>query len=443
MIDRLDIRSGLSRSILYETSYMQDDRQIREELDRIEYFRTLLRDSSRADGVDSLRVKLERLKDIRNTIAALQGKHTLDDIQLFEIKGLALLNEEINELLAQLKIDLLEPVSLKAVVGFLDPDKNRIPSFYIYDSYSAELASLRKALKKSSQEDAGYETIYARCEALEDRIRTDLCIELRPYSEGMLRASAMLAHLDLLLAKARQAIDLGLCKPAIDTQTISYRGLFNPEIREALAGEGKTFQAVDITLEKRPILITGANMTGKSVVLKTVALAQALFQFGFYVPAAEARIVVVEDILFSMGDDQDALKGLSSFAAEMSKIDRIVREVKLGKRLLVLVDEPARTTNPTEGKALVNALLELLDEYRTYALLTTHYSGIRTSGRKLRVKGIPDDLKSGIAGGDINRLIDYSLIEDTGEEVPHEAVRIARILGVDEDLLRRTEKYLM
>ena len=144
-----------------------------------------------------------------------------------------------------------------------------------------------------------------------------------------------------------------------------------------------------------------------------------------------------------MGDDQDALKGLSAFAAEMGKIDRIVREVKLGKNVLVLVDEPARTTNPTEGKALVNALLELLDEYRIYALLTTHYSGIRTSGRKLRVKGIPDDLKSGISGNDINRLIDYSLIEDTGEEVPHEAVRIARMLGVDEDLLSRTEKYLM
>ena len=173
MIDRLDIRSGLSRSILYETPYMQDDRLIREELERIEFFRTLLCDEKYAEGIESLRIKLDRLKDIRNTIAALQGKHTLDDIQLFEIKGLALLGEEINELLAQLKIDILETVSLKAVVGILDPDKNRIPSFYIYDSYSAELASLRKELKKSKADEAEHEKIYVRCEALEEKIQSE------------------------------------------------------------------------------------------------------------------------------------------------------------------------------------------------------------------------------------------------------------------------------
>jgi DNA mismatch repair protein MutS2 len=63
--------------------------------------------------------------------------------------------------------------------------------------------------------------------------------------------------------------------------------LFNPEVAEALRLKNKKYQPVDINLTDGPALITGANMGGKTVLLKSVALAQYMFQYGFFVPARE------------------------------------------------------------------------------------------------------------------------------------------------------------
>jgi DNA mismatch repair protein MutS2 len=87
----------------------------------------------------------------------------------------------------------------------------------------------------------------------------------------------------------------------------------------------------------------------------------------------------------SMDDEQSELKGLSSFASEMLKINAIIHAAKTGNHILALIDEPARTTNPVEGQALVNALVDMLQEHKVQSLLTTHYSGIQSDCRRLRV----------------------------------------------------------
>lgn len=108
-----------------------------------------------------------------------------------------------------------------------------------------------------------------------------------------------------------------------------------------------------------------------------------------------------------------------------------------------LIDELARTTNPAEGKAIVNAVLDFLTENEVRSLITSHYSGIQASCRKLRVKGfMKEKVKGTLTIHNINEYIDYSLIEDNDTSVPQEAMRIARILGVDENLLDRAEIYL-
>jgi DNA mismatch repair ATPase MutS len=210
-------------------------------------------------------------------------------------------------------------------------------------------------------------------------------------------------------------------------------------VREALRARGKDFQSVDIAFGDGPTVITGANMGGKTVLLKSVALAQTLFQFGFYLPAAEATVAPVDEVLTSIGDAQDEMSGLSSFAAEMMRLDHIIGRVKAGSRALVLVDEPARTTNPTEGEAIVNALVELLAAHHVAALVTSHYSGIRADAKRLRVKGFSEDMdgaETKITAANIQDYMDYSLVPDDGR-APREALRIARILGVDEELTAR------
>ena len=178
-------------------------------------------------------------------------------------------------------------------------------------------------------------------------------------------------------------------------------------------------------------------MAGKSVLLKTVSLAQYLFQFGFFVPAAQAILAIVDEVISSIGDQQSETSGLSSFAVEILTIDRIIQAGRQGRRVLALVDELARTTNPEEGKILVGNYLRLAEKLHITTLVTTHYSGIQTNSRRLRVKGLQLKENQAITVGNIHDYMDYSLVETDADEVPMEAFNIARLFGVDAELLEQ------
>ena len=123
------------------------------------------------------------------------------------------------------------------------------------------------------------------------------------------------------------------------------------------------------------------------------------------------------------------------------RMDELAKSVRAGRRVLALIDEPARTTNPVEGRAIVNGVLEFLADYEVPSLVTTHYNGIAAPCCKLKVKGFSEtNAEEKITLKNINDFIDYSLEEVTTDEVPHEAIRIARILGIDPEILRRIER---
>ena len=172
-------------------------------------------------------------------------------------------------------------------------------------------------------------------------------------------------------------------------------------------------------------------MGGKSVVLKSVALCQYLCQYGFGIPAVQARIALKDEIHFCIGDHQSVTEGLSSFAAEMKMTDGLIRASRRGVRLLALLDEPARTTNPTEGTALVSALLQVLCRRGVSLLMATHYVVVGDHNcRCLKVKGFAQG------------KMDYSLIEVGNGEVPLEALRVAEQLGVDSEWIAAARSCL-
>lgn len=441
--DNLELASGLAKRVLLETPFMRGVGEIGAALERVAEVLAAMDSETRQDSLDLIAVKLEQVKDLRGTVAKIAAGRTLDDIEFFEVKTFAMLAGVVDGLLADAGIGVVAVPDMAGVVALLDPDRTGIPHFSIYDSYLPELAEVRRKIKKLKAKGAEEEKIaeqYDRNAELEDSVRQRLSAELMKFGEVIGEAQAAVAELDILIAKARQAKALGLCKPTVAESETVYRGVFNPAVREALRGRGKEFQPVDIALGEWPTVITGANMGGKTVLLKTVGLAQAMFQFGFYVPAAEAQIVPVDAILTSIGDTQDEMSGLSSFAAEMLRLNGIMGEVKAGKRALVLIDEPARTTNPAEGEAIVNALLDFLARQHVRALVTSHYGGIRADVRKLRVRGFAQEAE-GVTVHNIQDYMDYSLTGDDGD-APREALRIARILGVDDELVGRAAEYL-
>ncbi|CCZ80128.1 MutS-related protein [Odoribacter laneus] len=448
MIDHLEIHSGLGRSSLLDRVWLEDAKQIKAELERVEKMVRVVRDSRNQVVLERLKVKLSQVKDIRGTVKRLKEPVVLDDLELFELKNLAFVAEDIREIIKDYPV--VDIPCLGNLVDLLDPEQNRIPHFYIYDSYSEKLSALRveiKQKKREGREEREIENLYFQSLEEEDRVRAELTLQIRMLREEIAETLRAVAYLDILLAKAIQVENMGLVLPEVKdgkkNERLSFQKLFHPQLREILLQEGRKFQPVDVVLERGVTLLTGANMAGKSVLLKSIALAQGLAQFGFYVPAERAEIVPVSDILTCMGDGQDELSGLSSFAAEMLCVNEILLRVKRGEKVLVLIDELARTTNPTEGRAIVNGVIEFLAAYQIRALVTTHYGGIIAPCRKLRVRGFREEKIQGkLTLQNITDYIDYSLLEDASGEVSQEAIRIAEIIGVSRELTDNAKKFL-
>ena len=248
----------------------------------------------------------------------------------------------------------------------------------------------------------------------------------------MLSDSLMqIAHADIVLAKSLQVIRWNLCFPTITTDgTTRFTDMWNPEVEAILSKQNKTYQRNSITLSPQPTILTGSNMGGKTVVLKTVALCQLLAQFGLGIPATEAVITPRIQVLMSMSDNQSIASGLSSFAAEMMQINAILCAARTEKNLLILIDEPARTTNPIEGTALVSGLIEVLRATCTTCLMVTHYTINAHDCPCLRVQGME------------NGQMNYKLLPAIPGDVPHEALNIAEQLGIDAEWLDAAKHHL-
>ncbi len=419
MLDQLDLQSGFARRWLLDSPMMTDGVEIKEAYDVLHRFTDFIEKEDKT-YIDTLQFRLQGLKDIRTTIKNLAQKSTLDDIELFEVKHLAILATDVARLMSEHGMaGVVEIPALDKVIDILDPDGMKIATFYIYDSYCAQLKDLRTAMRQHPEQQ---EDLLLQASELEEGVRKDLSSQLHPFATAIEQAQLALACIDVNLAKAMQIRQMGLTFPALSDDGISrYEAMFHPQVKEALAGVGRQFQPVDIAFGHQPTLITGANMGGKTVVLKTLTLCQLLFQFGFGIPAASAQIAVKDEIYFCIGDEQSVEKGLSSFAAEMKNIDAVIKASRENKKILALIDEPARTTNPTEGTALVSALLKVLADKDMSLVMTTHYDIEPGEARCLRVKGFE------------NGTMDYQLVEVQDGEVPHEALNIAQSLGIDSE----------
>jgi len=133
---------------------------------------------------------------------------------------------------------------------------------------------------------------------------------------------------------------------------------------------------VDLELDRlRAVVVSGPNTGGKTVALKTVGLAAVLHQAGLRVPADEAELPIFDDVLVEIGDQQSIAMSLSSFAAHVRNLIEILGAAT--DRSLVLLDEPASGTDPVEGAALAQALLERLAAQARLTVATTHYAELK------------------------------------------------------------------
>ena len=461
IIDALNLISAAGRRALLDFPFLTTPEAVNAELDNLEAVIGVVSVTENLHTVSEIKHHLMCLHDSQGTVANLSQHSVINEVELFEVKNIAYTAAAVSRSAEPLGLkEIFSLPDLSDVFSLLDPDQTGLPHFYIYDSYHPDLPDIRKRLKQlqARTDDPEAATLYADLFAqhndIQHSVEASLSQKLWSSADRLALAVKRLAYIDLLFAKAGLATAWNFTRPQIaasdgnskfkiqNSKFTQYTALFNPRLLHRNQERRLRYQPIDITVHPGLCLITGANMAGKTVLLKTLGIAQLLTQFGMYVPAECASVTLVDDVLFCIGDEQNEMNGLSSFASEIIKISEVV-QLSASQRLLILIDEPARTTNPVEGKAIVQALSDILISRDSFSLITTHYSQLGVPCRRLRIAGFREDLATAaLSPENINLYMDYSLVEDNSDTVPQEALRIATLLRCDETLIQKAQQHL-
>jgi DNA mismatch repair protein MutS2 len=194
---------------------------------------------------------------------------------------------------------------------------------------------------------------------------------------GPLRGNlGVISGLDLLTASALFSIDTKGSEPEISekNEIILYRA--RHPILYLMGPETVVANDIDLGASSQCLIISGANTGGKTVLLKTIGLSVLFAMFGMHVTAGpDSRIGVFNRILADIGDDQSLSQSLSTFSGQIVVINEMLS--KADDRTLVIIDEIIVGTNPRQGAALAQAILESLIETGARIVVTTHYSELK------------------------------------------------------------------
>ena len=442
VVENMELMSSAGRRRMLEQPLLTSSEDLEHEQETVSILRQRIETTSFSQPLAVLRHQLMQLHDLQTTLNSLRSHFMLDEVELFEIKNLAFLCQHSRKALAEMQIGTwFDLPDLTEVFQLLDPDNTGIPNFYIYDSYDVRLTPLRQRMKQT--DDQQMAELLAEQNDIQQEVIDRLCDQLHAYVDRLTKALDQMAYIDFSLARATLAQQWGLQRPNCPTDQPLLQGLFNPRLKQHNETVGLRYQPIDIELTTGVTLVTGANMAGKTVLLKSIGIAQLMYQFGFPIPATLAQLEPVDDVVFCIGDEQNEMNGLSSYAAEITRISEVLNRSER-ERLLVLIDEPARTTNPVEGKALVQAIASIMGQRNSITMITTHYSQLGVDCRRLRVKGFVESMSDmPLTPQTINRFIDYSLVADNSDEAPQEALRIAELLNCHPELIRQAKQFLL
>ena len=225
---------------------------------------------------------------------------------------------------------------------------------------------------------------------IELEIYERLCAKALEASDDLRTAAHAFAVLDVATALAKLAVDDNYVRPEVDASLgFAIEAGRHPVVEQALKREGHPFIANTCDLSPAPAqksgqlwLITGPNMAGKSTFLRQNALIALLAQIGSFVPAARARIGIVDRLFSRVGAADDLARGRSTFMVEMVETAAILNQA--GERSLVILDEIGRGTATFDGLSIAWAAIEHLHESnRCRTLFATHYHELTALSAKL------------------------------------------------------------
>lgn len=280
-----------------------------------------------------------------------------------------------------------------------------------------------------------------RVKAIEVEVFADLSEKVLRETDTISSLTRAIARLDVLAGLSALAHDLDWVRPQIsDDVSFDIREGRHPVVEAALRREGLRFSANDCDLsgdERGGLyIVTGPNMAGKSTYLRQNALLAILAQMGSFVPAAFARIGLVDQVFSRVGAADDLASGRSTFMVEMVETAAILNQATA--RSLVILDEIGRGTATYDGLSIARAALEHLVEVNgCRGLFATHYHELTACADELeRVKNVSVSVRE--FGGDIIFL--HKVIEGAADR--SYGIQVARLAGLPRPVIARAQSLL-
>jgi DNA mismatch repair protein MutS len=301
-----------------------------------------------------------------------------------ELDGVIEASQHARDWIANLESVERERTGIKTLkVGY-----NKVFGYYIEISRGAADKAPENYLRKQTLVNAErfitpemkeYETLVLNAEErireIEVRLFKEVCAELAKSANKLLATARALAEVDVLSALGEAAALGGLTRPEVhEGSDLEIREGRHPVVEQSLRGE--RYVPNDIIFEMGEIVrvITGPNMSGKSTYLRQAALIVLMAQMGSFVPAASAKIGLVDRIFTRIGAQDEIHAGQSTFMVEMIETANILHHAT--PRSLLILDEIGRGTSTYDGVSIAWAVIEFIHNHphlRAKTLFATHY----------------------------------------------------------------------
>jgi DNA mismatch repair protein MutS len=397
---RLELRQALKplgdlerlvNRVLGGTAQPRDLVAIRSTLARLPALRLLLpdQDEALASVMSGLHLCQDE-HDLLKSAIADDPPATLQNIGVIrpgysaELDGVLERSRHAREWIANLEAVERERTGIKSLkVGY-----NKVFGYYIEVTHANNAAIPSEYIRKQTLVNAEryitpemkeYETLVLNAEEriheVETRLFKEICARLAASASLLLSIARLLARLDVLASLAETAALNGYIRPlVVEEDVLEIHDGRHPVVEHSLSGE--RFVPNDVIFEEgeRVRLITGPNMSGKSTLIRQVALIVLLAQVGSFVPASAACIGLVDRIFTRIGAQDEIHAGQSTFMVEMVETANILHHAT--PRSLLILDEIGRGTSTYDGVSIAWAVVEYLHNHprlRAKTLFATHY----------------------------------------------------------------------
>ena len=365
----------------------------------------------------------------------------LDELKNLSVSGKNYLNQMLEREIQQTHISSLK-IDSNNVFGYYfevrNVHKDKVPPHWIRKQ------TLVNAERYITQELKEYEEkithAQERITALEQEFFSQLITEIIQYISPIQQTATAIGQIDALCGFSTLAVENHYSCPTLDDSlVIDLKGARHPVIEKQLPPT-QPYIANDIYLDNESqqiMMITGPNMSGKSALLRQVALIVLMAQIGSFVPATEAKIGIVDKIFTRVGASDNISQGESTFMVEMNETALILNN--LSNRSLILLDEIGRGTSTYDGISIAWAIAEYLHEHPTHAktLFATHYHELNEMQNEFsRIKNFSVSVKE--VKGSI--LFLRKLIEGGSEH--SFGIHVAKMAGMPQYVIEKANSVL-